>query len=83
MGPVANWMGGSSITATGSLSNLPTVGKFEFYWTDPSANFQRGNDATVSSGVFSLTAPPSSRFTLTNTALDTTPPSLPKTLRVR
>jgi hypothetical protein len=60
-------IGSSAIALNGSLSGMPGVGTFQFYWTDiVSGNFfKRGSDAVVTNGAFVFTAPVNSFFTLT------------------
>jgi O-glycosyl hydrolase len=69
--------GGSNVTFSGSLSNLPTVPAFEFYRTTNSSNLERAGDITVTNNAFSFVAPANGVFTLTYAGpADTVPPSL-------
>jgi hypothetical protein len=62
-------IGGSSITLSGSLSNVGSVAALQLYQTSISNNygsFTRGSDAVVTSGSFIVTVAANSHFTLTS-----------------
>jgi hypothetical protein len=62
-------IGGSSITLNGSLSGVGSIGALQFYQTSISNNynsFNRGSDAVVTGGAFTVTVPSNSYFTLTS-----------------
>jgi O-glycosyl hydrolase len=68
-----------SISYTGTFANLPVMSALEFYWTsttDPTRNFFREANITVTNSSFSFNAPANSTFTLTGfvTSADQTPP---------
>jgi hypothetical protein len=79
---VGNNATSGAIAYTASLVNLPRVNALQFYWTsktDPSINFLRASDITVTNGTsFSFSAPANSIFTLTGLAIggDLTPPTV-------
>jgi hypothetical protein len=61
--------GGSSITLSGAMSNVGSVGALQFYQTSISNNynsFTRGSDAAVTGGAFIVTVAGNSYFTLTS-----------------
>ena len=56
---------GGPATLSGSLRNVPTVGRLEYYRTTATEDLVRGADVAVSSGRFQVGIPGDSFFTLT------------------
>ena len=70
-----------SITYTGTLTNLPVISSLEYYWTsatDPTKNFFKNANLTVTNGAFSFSAPANSTYTLTGlvNSADRIPPTV-------
>ena len=69
--------GGTNLTVTGALNNLPPAAAYEFYKTDAGSNFARLADVPASNGTVAFTAPANSYFTLTALTIpDSTPPTV-------
>ena len=70
-----------SISYTGTLKNLSAISALEYYWTsatDPSKNFFKDANLTVTNGSFTFSAPANSTYTLTGlvTSADQIPPTV-------
>jgi O-glycosyl hydrolase len=55
----------SSVTLTGTLTNLPALGSLDLYYTTRSNNLTYGITAVVTNNQFAVEVPPDSVFTLT------------------
>jgi hypothetical protein len=69
--------GGTNLTVSASLSNLPAATSFELYRTNAGSNFARLPDVPVANGSMAFLVPANSFVTLTTVTIpDTTPPTV-------